>query len=361
MTKSVLAKLIQPVLIVALILSAAVINAKDPDRRDCPANDLYSGRTDPETDSVVPPAIISAVQPALATLIALTRDIKSDSADVLKMALGSAFVVNVSHERTTWLSAFHVTGGIIHGEKLLLFLPHESFLSFDSDGVMATLAFDTLLRHPTEVDSRWYSYDRENTAPGKGFDFSEFDDRGVSFTPERRSTTGPLDLRDLEKNPLLLNETVYLLGMQFGMLRAIVCSNEGYDRAAFAKNFSITAVMRCPLVTLDGNGGVPLGGISGGAFVDSQARVVGIFNGASFQRNSAKTLRLLATPVFKHSDLTLHPYPALENLKGRNIRCLPCYPHDSKSARYLLDPEKDKSMCAITDDQARRQFHFYTR
>ena len=361
MTKSALTKLIQPILIIAFILSAAVISAKDPDRRDCPEKDLYSVRTEPETNSVVPPSIVSAVQPALATLITFTRDIKPDKPEVLKMALGSAFIVNASHERTTWLSAFHVTGGILHGEKLLLFLPNESFLTLDSDGGMASIAFDTLLRHPTVVDSRGYSYERENTALGKGFDFSEFDDREVNFTPEQRSTMGPLNLRDLDEYPLRLNETVYLLGMQFGRVRSIVCLNEGYDRASFAKDFSITAIMSCPMVTLDANGGVPLGGISGGVLVDSQTRVVGIFNGAMYQRNNPKSIRLRATPVYKHSDLTLHPYPALKNLKGRDIRCLPCYPHDSKPARYLMDPEKDKSMCAITYDQAKRQFRFNSK
>jgi hypothetical protein len=154
------------ILISLFLLSAIVSYAKNPDSRDCPANDLVSDKAELQSNSVVPSSIIVGAQPALATLVVLNGNSDSGRQTIVKMGFGTGFAVNVSPEKTSWLSAFHVTGGIVDGAKLLLFLPHEPFASKNSDGVTAEIMVDAIVRHTTQVDSLWYSYERENSPLG---------------------------------------------------------------------------------------------------------------------------------------------------------------------------------------------------
>jgi len=341
------------ILILASTLSAIASPAQKLNSRDCAASDLVSLKAEVQNNFTVPASIEAAAQPALATLVALGGQ---------GGGVGTGFAVRISQESTSWLSAFHVTGSILDGDKLLVFLPDVPLMTMNADGASATVNYDLLVHHTTQVDPGFYSYNRQNRlAAGKGFDFSQFDDRGINFTSDQRSVVRPLELRDLDETPLLLNERIYLAGRQLGRMRTIACSYIGFDRDAFAKSNAIQIVFTCPEMQVKSNGVVSLGAISGGPLLDGQAKAFGIFQGYSYPARDPSRIRFNATPIFRHSDRTLQPFPDLKSQNGRKIRCLPCYSHNSGPDLFLNDPEKGKSSCAITYDESKRKFSFLAR
>lgn len=330
----------------------------------CPEPDLKitADSASPEDDPV-PDWVVKSVGPALGTLVT-TRQLGADRnkiPDDFVTGMGTGFAVK-SSSGATWLSAAHVTRKVNVGDRMIVMRPGEEYVKWNPDGASGKLMFEKFTQKSGEVEPQAYSEPALNSYDGKrGFDFAQFRNDGVNYSSDsQRSEVQPLSVRDLQRNPLAMNEPLYLVGLQFGKIKAFSCANRGYDKDTFEADNNINFFAKCGQVKVGADGGVPLGGISGGVVVDKNGNAVGVFNGYSFPNSNPTKLSIRAVPIYQDPSLTGHfqPYPPLSANSGE-VRCFPCYDHTAADPvdTFVADPNAGKSICAVSEvDKQRLRF-----
>lgn len=238
--------------------------------------------------------------------------------------IGSAFMISKnSSQKKVLVSAAHVA-------KATDYRPRSIFsLIFHEDFKLTEIqTWEDLAVLLVEKGITIQKADGEGN---KRFTYFSNSDLLTSESAASGTSKGTLKLRDLTIEPLIFNEHLYVLGLQFGKEKTIECRFKGYNLRRFKELGDLQMYLKCEDLPWDGYQ-MGLGGVSGGATVDLQGRAVGAFNGYIGNQGSTDTVYLRATPLYETSIGEIIPRP--EFLDG-----LICYNHNGQNPSGLMNIE----------------------
>lgn len=245
------------------------------------------------------------------------------------LTLGSAFAVQTP-AGVVWVTAAHVLEPVrvLIGQHYLLSEQGSSLTFTKYSELLAIADFGSEQIEPAAIiQDPVISYDQ-----GQIGDFSQF---WLSVDHSKG-----LGLRDLIERPLELNEPLRVLGRQTGKLIEVSCNFSGFFEQYLSKG-GLVINLDCDSLPRQGQF-VALGGVSGGAVVDTKNEVIGVFNGTlvALDETGHHTM-LRATPLFLSKNNALSLLPDSEFLDSQVLN-LPCM-HSTQEDK-VIDYLTDKSL-----------------
>jgi Trypsin-like peptidase domain len=152
------------------------------------------------------------------------------------------------------------------------------------------------------------------------------------------------------RNQLLIDEPTYLVGYQQNQIKVFQCKYKGVGSDDFSKG-RIEQYFKCDTK------GWGLGGISGGAIVDTQGKAVAVFDG-TIQNNKAPAEELFVrgTPIFQSADGKIVENPEMIN----DDTCVTCFSINDpvNTAKIFADKSGQRQSCILRKNSSGQSMTF---
>jgi len=189
---------------------------------DCQNSILNSEKIDSRGYQSPPLAVERKAQKALVTIIS-TKPHSEDLVDLKKIdvtSIGTGFSVQ-ENGKTTWLTASHVTDSIKSGHRLYT----VPFATNPKGFTALNHAKSVMYSQGDRIDAGSYTEDTLNPfnrESRSGNDFAQFsleEKKLRQFVGSTKKKTEGLSVRNLQNEPIAINEPLFLFGLQRGRLK----------------------------------------------------------------------------------------------------------------------------------------------